>query len=169
MSNSSTTSFDKNADLAAFGLPLDQQLCFALYSTSLAMTKVYRPLLAALGITYPQYLVMLALWEHRELSMGQLCEQVALDSGTLTPLIRKLSALELILRRRNPQDDRSVLITLTARGAALSQKAQAIHDQVACATQCTETQRQALVQSLQSLRAALLETVAAVSPAGLPQ
>ena len=167
MSNISFENVDKNADLAAFGPPLDKQLCFALYSTSLAMTKVYRPLLVALGITYPQYLVMLALWEHRELSMGQLCEQVALDSGTLTPLVRKLGALDLILRRRNPQDDRSVLITLTARGAALSHKAQAVHDQVACATQCTEAQRQSLVQSLQSLRAALLETLAAASRAGL--
>lgn len=157
---------DKNADSDASSLYLDKQLCFALYATSLAMTKVYRPLLSALGITYPQYLVMLALWEHGELSVGQLGKQVALDSGTLVPLIRKLSALELILRRRNPEDDRSVLVTLTPRGSALSQQAHAVHDKVACATQCTEAQRQTLVRSLQNLRASLLETAAALSQDG---
>jgi len=137
-------------------LLLDNQLCFALYATSLAMTKVYRPLLAPLGLTYPQYVVMLALWEHNELSAGQLGERVALDSGTLVPLLRKLVALGLVERRRSPDDDRSVLITLTADGAALRKRAHAVNDQIGCATQCTDAQIKTLLRDLKKLRAALL-------------
>ena len=102
------------------GLFLDNQLCFALYAASLAMTKLYRPLLEPLGLTYPQYIVMLALWEHGELSAGGLGERVALDSGTLVPLIRKLKALGLVERQRSTKDDRSVLISLTPRRSAIA-------------------------------------------------
>ena len=137
-------------------LLLDNQLCFALYATSLAMTKVYRPLLAPLGLTYPQYVVMLALWEHNELTAGQLGERVALDSGTLVPLLRKLVTLGLVERRRSPDDDRSVLITLTADGAALRKRAHAVNDQIGCATQCTDAQIKTLLRDLKKLRAALL-------------
>ena len=146
-----------NADARAraASLFLDNQLCFALYASSLAMTKVYRPLLAPLGLTYPQYIVLLALWEHRELSVGSLGEQVALDSGTLVPLIRKLAAQGLVIRQRSANDDRSVLISLTPTGLALSERAYAVHDQVACTTQRTPAELQALVQSLHSLRIAL--------------
>lgn len=137
------------------GLSLDNQLCFTLYATSLAMTKVYRPLLSRLGLTYPQYVVMLALWETPELSVGALGERVALDSGTLVPLVRKLTALGLAERRRNPADDRSVLISLTPAGRHMSERAHAVHDAVACTTQHTPAQRQALVRSLHGLRVAL--------------
>lgn len=135
---------------------LDNQLCFALYSASLAMTKLYRPLLEPLGLTYPQYIVMLALWEHGELSAGGLGERVALDSGTLVPLIRKLKALGLVERQRSASDDRSVLISLTPAGAQLRERAHAVNEQIGCATQHTSKQRQALAQSLQNLRVALL-------------
>ena len=148
------------------GLFLDNQLCFALYAASLAMTKVYRPLLKPLGLTYPQYIVMLALWEHGELSVGALGERVALDSGTLVPLVRKLVAQGLVERLRSAADDRSVLISLTPAGAQLRERAHAVHDQVACATRCTVPQRQALALSLKDLRAALLDAVAA--PADTP-
>ena len=148
-------------------LQLDEQLCFALYATSLAMTKVYRPLLRTLGLTYPQYLVMLALWQHGELSVGQLGEKVALDSGTLVPLIRKLSALDLLTRHRSPTDDRSVLISLTTQGSALQKQTHSIHKQVSCATQRTDAQRLALVSSLQTLRASLREAAVTVSKAEL--
>ena len=151
------------ADARASSLFLDNQLCFALYATSLAMTKVYRPLLAPLGLTYPQYIVMLALWEHRELTVGKLGEQVALDSGTLVPLIRKLTAQGLVLRQRSASDDRSVLISLTPAGVQMSERAHAVHDQVACTTQRTPTERQAIVRSLHGLRVALLQD-AAVKP-----
>ena len=151
-----------HAPTLAASLFLDNQLCFALYSSSLAMTKVYRPLLAPLGLTYPQYIVLLALWEHRELSVGRLGEQVALDSGTLVALIRKLAAQGLVIRQRSASDDRSVLISLTPAGLALSKRAHAVHDQVACTTQRTPAERQALVQSLHGLRIALR----AIGPAG---
>ena len=139
-------------------LSLDSQLCFMLYATSLAMTKVYRPLLAPLGLTYPQYIVMLALWEHRELSAGALGAKVALDSGTLVPLVRKLTALGFVERHRSPVDDRSVLISLTPAGLKLSKHARAIDKQIACATQCSDAQIQALMRSLKSLRTALLNS-----------
>ena len=140
----------------AAGLFLDNQLCFSLYATSLAMTKVYRPLLAPLGLTYPQYVVMLALWEHGELTAGGLGERVALDSGTLAPLIRKLVSLGLVQRQRSASDDRSVLISLTSAGARMSQRAHGVHAQIACATQCTEAELNVLTRSLQTLRASLL-------------
>ena len=140
----------------AAGLFLDNQLCFSLYATSLAMTKVYRPLLAPLGLTYPQYVVMLALWEHGELTVGGLGERVALDSGTLAPLVRKLVSLGLVQRQRSASDDRSVLISLTSAGARMSQRAHGVHAQIACATQCTEAELNVLTRSLQTLRASLL-------------
>ena len=151
-----------SASARAAGLFLDNQLCFALYAASLAMTKVYRPLLAPLGLTYPQYIVMLALWEHRELSVGRLGEQVALDSGTLVPLIRKLTAQGLVLRQRNAIDDRSVLISLTLAGEQMSERAHSVHELVACTTQRTPAERQALVRHLHGLRVSLVQGVAGV-------
>ncbi len=135
---------------------LDNQLCFALYSASLAMTRVYRPLLKPLGLTYPQYVVMLALWEHGELSVGALGRRVSLDSGTLVPLIRKLSARALVERHRSAVDDRSVLISVTPAGRKLRERAQAVHDRVACAAQCSADRCRELAGELHSLRAALL-------------
>ena len=141
-------------------LLLDHQLCFTLYATSLAMTKVYRPLLAPLGLTYPQYIVMLALW-----ALGA---KVALDSGTLVPLVRKLTALGFVERNRSPVDDRSVLISLTPAGQKLSKRARVVNQQIACATQCTDAQIQLLVRSLKTLRAALQSSAETFLPAPVP-
>lgn len=135
---------------------LDNQLCFALYAASLAMTKVYRPLLARIGLTYPQYVVMLALWECDGLSIGELGERVALDSGTLTPLLKRMQTLGLIERTRSAADERLVLVTLTRSGRELGARASAIQDEVACATACSSRERQSLTQSLHDLRASLL-------------
>ena len=135
---------------------LENQLCFALYAASLAMTKTYRPLLVPLGLTYPQYVVMMALWQHRELAAGELAQTVALDAGTLVPLVRKLIARGLLLRRRSSKDDRLVLISLSPQGRALERRAHAVHSQVACSTQCPAPQRQAMTRQLQALRDALL-------------
>jgi MarR family transcriptional regulator, organic hydroperoxide resistance regulator len=140
---------------SAIDLLLDNQLCFALYAASLAMTKTYRPLLAPLGLTYPQYVVMLALWQHGELTAGALAQAVALDAGTLVPLVRKLVAQGLLDRRRSDVDERVVLITLTPAGRALKRRAQAVHDQIACSTQCSPTELTALTAALQALRSAL--------------
>src|SRR5215212_4007928 len=95
-------------------LLLDNQLCFALYSASLAMTKLYKPLLDELGLTYPQYLAMLVLWEQDGLMVSDLGERLSLDSGTLTPLLKRLESAGLIARIRAVEDERRVLITLTA-------------------------------------------------------
>src|SRR6187431_2340286 len=89
-------------------LLLDNQLCFALYSASLAMTRLYKPLLAELGLTYPQYLAMLVLWERDGLMVSELGERLGLDSGTLTPLLKRLEALELVARIRAVEDERRV-------------------------------------------------------------
>ena len=134
---------------------LDNQLCFALYAASLAMTKTYRPLLAPLGLTYPQYVVMLALWQHGELTAGALAQSVALDAGTLVPLVRKLVTQGLLDRRRSVEDDRVVLISVTPAGQTLKRRAHAVHDQIACSTQCSASQRTALTAALQTLRGAL--------------
>ena len=149
-------------------LHLDHQLCFALYATSLAMTKVYRPLLAALGLTYPQYVVMLALWQHGETAAGALGQRVALDSGTLSPLVRKLVAQGWLQRQRSASDDRSVLISLTAAGAALRDQAHAVHAQVGCATQCSAEQLRSMTDGLHSLRRALMAGPPAAPVAALP-
>lgn len=156
MSSTASRREKPRGDARAAELFLDNQLCFTLYSASLAMTKVYRPLLKPLGLTYPQYVVMLALWEHGELSAGTLGQRVSLDSGTLVPLIRKLVALGLVERVRSAVDDRSVLISPTPAGLRLRARAHAVHEQVRCATLCGAAQLQALTRELQALRAALL-------------
>ena len=137
---------------------LGNQLCFALYAASLAMSKTYRPLLAPLGLTFPQYVVMMALWEHKQLTAGALAQTVALDAGTLVPLVRKLVAQGLLQRERSTEDERSVIISLTPAGKALQKRAHAVYAQAACATQCSLQQRQALTTQLQVLRAALTQS-----------
>ncbi|MBD3679964.1 MAG: MarR family transcriptional regulator [Rhodobacteraceae bacterium] len=94
-------------------------LCFALYSASHAMNRVYRPLLEPLGLTYPQYLVMAALWDEDEKTVKTLGSLVDLDSGTLTPLVKRLEASGLVQRDRNPQDEREVIVSLTDKGRAM--------------------------------------------------
>lgn len=115
-------------------LALDNQFCFALYSASLAMTKTYKPFLDKLGLTYPQYLVMLVLWEQDDVLVKSIGEKLFLDSGTLTPLLKRLEASSLIERTRDEADERQVRITLTKEGRALKKKAQAIPHQVLCAS-----------------------------------
>ena len=107
-------------------LRLDNQLCFALYSTSLTMTKLYRPVLERLGLTYPQYLVMLVLWETEPVSVSQLGERLSLDSGTLSPLLKRLEGAGLVERARSQADERSVEVSLTRQGRALRRRAQAV-------------------------------------------
>jgi MarR family transcriptional regulator, organic hydroperoxide resistance regulator len=113
---------DANANAVCPPLEIDQQLCFALYSTMLGMNKVYRELLKDLDLTYPQYLVMLVLWERDGLTVGEIAQRVFLDSPTVTPLLKRLEAAGLVSRDRSPQDERQVLITLTAAGRALRKR-----------------------------------------------
>ena len=137
-------------------LLLDNQLCFALYSTSLAMTRVYKPLLDALGLTYPQYLAMLVLWEKDGLMVSELGERLYLDSGTLTPLLKRLESSNLISRIRAVEDERRVHITLTAAGRKLKAKAASIPDCILSASQCSLSELTALTQQVQALRGRLL-------------
>ncbi|CZT28118.1 MarR family winged helix-turn-helix transcriptional regulator [Pseudomonas cerasi] len=104
-------------------LLLDNQLCFALYSTSLMMTKVYKPLLQALGLTYPQYLAMMVLWEKDGLTVGDVSTRLLTDPGSLTPLLKRLEGEGFISRTRSKEDERVVLLHLTAQGRELQQKA----------------------------------------------
>lgn len=104
-------------------LRLDQQVCFALYAASRASTSAYREALAAVGLTYPQYLLMLALWEEDGLTIGQLGERMLLDSGTLSPLVTRLETVGLVTRQRASGDARSVAVALTPGGRALREEA----------------------------------------------
>lgn len=115
-------------------LALENQFCFALYSASLAMTKTYKPFLDKLGLTYPQYLVMLVLWQQDDVLVKTIGEKLFLDSGTLTPLLKRLEASSLIERTRDEADERQVRITLTREGRTLKKKAQSIPHQVLCAS-----------------------------------
>ncbi len=113
---------------------LDDHLCFALYSASHAFSRLYRPMLDALGLTYPQYLVMIVLWQQDGCSVGALGERLFLESNTLTPMLKRLEALGFISRSRDPRDERQVLISLTERGRALQAEAAGIP---ACAFEAT--------------------------------
>jgi DNA-binding MarR family transcriptional regulator len=104
-------------------LLLDNQLCFALHSTSLLMTKVYKPLLQALGLTYPQYLAMMVLWEEDGLTVGEISNRLLTDPGSLTPLLKRLEAEGLLSRTRSREDERVVVVELTDAGRALRDKA----------------------------------------------
>ena len=133
-------------------LRLDNQLCFALYSTSLAMTKVYKPLLDRLGLTYPQYLVMLLLWEQDEVKVSALGERLYLDSGTLTPLLKRMQVSGLVVRNRSQEDERRVLISLTDAGRQLKVKAAQVPGCVVSATHVPVSELMAMTQQVQPLR-----------------
>jgi DNA-binding MarR family transcriptional regulator len=112
-------------------LKLETQTCFPLYAVSRLFTKAYQPLLAPLGLTYSQYLVMLLLWEHREIAVKDIGQQLLLDTGTLTPLLKLLEQRGLVSRHRDPRDERSVLIRLLPAGAALYEPARQVPAQLA--------------------------------------
>lgn len=137
-------------------LRLDQQLCFALYSASLAMTKVYKPMLAPLGLTYPQYLVMLLLWEQNDRTVNELGQALHLDSGTLTPLLKRLETQGLLARHRDTLDERRVRVTLSPAGRELKQRASAVPVNMACQLQLDGQEIAALRAQLHALRARLM-------------
>jgi DNA-binding MarR family transcriptional regulator len=136
-------------------LKLDNQLCFAVYSTAHAFNRVYKPLLDALGLTYPQYLVMMVLWERDGQTVSAIGERLILDSGTLTPLLKRLEAAGLVRRSRNPDDERQVNIALTPKGAALRDKARGNPNAILCATGQPAEALLALKDDLLKLRDAL--------------
>lgn len=131
-------------------LLLDNQVCFALHSTSLLMTKVYKPLLQALGLTYPQYLAMLVLWEHDGMTVGEISNRLLTDPGSLTPLLKRLESEGLLNRTRSREDERVVIVQLTDKGRALQGEATRV-------PQCILQASGLKLERLQQLQADLLE------------
>ena len=140
-----------------FPLELDAQLCFALYSTSLAMTKTYKPLLDKVGLTYPQYLTMLVLWESDDLTVKQMAERLSLDSATMTPLLKRLEAQGYVKRVRGIEDERQVHIRLTDAGRALKHAIRDIPGEIYCAAGSDADRLIKLRDDLVQLRASLME------------
>lgn len=147
------------AQTCATGTPdplhLDQQLCFALYAASNRIQRLYRPLLEPLGLTYPQYLVMLVLWQHGRRSVSEVGEALHLDSGTLTPLLKRLETAGLVSRQRCSEDERRVHVDLTAEGRALRKRAIGLPERVGCATRLAPEALLRLRDEVQRLLAAL--------------
>ena len=133
-------------------LLLGNQLCFAVYSTAHAFNRAYKPLLDRLGLTYPQYLVMLVLWERDDVPVKDIGEKLFLDSGTLTPLLKRLEAAHLVRRTRSREDERQVLIALTPQGHALKDKARAVPQSILAASDCSVSELVAMKDEIVALR-----------------
>jgi MarR family transcriptional regulator, organic hydroperoxide resistance regulator len=133
-------------------LRLDNQICFAVYSASHAFNRIYKPLLDRLGLTYPQYLVMLVLWEGDGVAVKAIGERLHLDSGTLTPLLKRLDQAGLVKRTRSSEDERQVLIDLTSAGQALKEKARAVPPSILAASQCSVAELTAMKDEIVALR-----------------
>ncbi|AKS05583.1 MarR family winged helix-turn-helix transcriptional regulator [Pseudomonas trivialis] len=140
-------------------LMLDNQLCFALHSTSLLMTKVYKPLLQALGLTYPQYLAMMVLWEEDGLTVGEISSRLLTDPGSLTPLLKRLEVEGLLSRTRSREDERVVVVELTDAGRALQDKAMGIPQCILGASGLELDQLRKLQGDLITLRANLQASI----------
>ncbi len=139
-------------------LALDNQFCFALYSASLAMTKTYKPILDKIGLTYPQYLVMMVLWQRDNILVKDIGESLFLDSGTLTPLLKRLEVAGILIRTRDEQDERQVRITLTPAGRHLKKAAKEIPLQIMCASGQTKEVLISLREQLSEIRDDLTES-----------
>jgi len=130
---------------------LDDRLCLALYAASRAMTARYRPILSRLSLTYPQYLVMVFLWELGPATLGDIGERLHLESSTLSPMLKRLEALDLVTRKRNPEDERSVTVDLTAKGRALKSRAVEIPAEISKAVGLSDSEQRQLVIELRAL------------------
>ncbi|MFI8010558.1 MarR family winged helix-turn-helix transcriptional regulator [Acinetobacter sp. ABJ_C4_1] len=133
-------------------LKLENQLCFLIYSTNLALNQLYRKLLTPLGITYPQYLVMLVLWEKDEVTVSEIGNKLFLESSTLTPILKKLEAIQLVNRTRSKEDERQVIITLSEKGKILKEQAVNIPAHILEASSCDMTTLLDLKDQLTQLR-----------------
>ena len=144
---------------------LDAQLCFALHAASRAFDGVYRVLLREFGLTYPQYLVLLVLWEHGELSVKNLGAKLRLDSGTLSPLLKRLEAAGWVERRRAVDDERSVVVSLTGAGGTLKERVMQVRTGAGVAIGMDQKEAEALRSRLVELTKSLDETVAGLASA----
>lgn len=141
--------------MAQSALPLDDQLCFALYGASMAVGRTYKPLLDGLGITYPQYLVLAALWERDELSVGAIAERLMLESSTVTPLLKRLAEAGFVRRERNPDNERQVIVRLTEAGRAMRQRTSCLGEALLGASGLMEERLRQLNRDVRALRDAL--------------
>ncbi len=142
-------------------LKIDNFVCFALYSAGHAFTRLYKPLLEPLGLTYPQYLVMAVLWENDGRTVGEIGEKLLLESSTLTPLLKRLETAGMLRRTRDRDDERVVRIQLTPEGAALKQKAVSIPQAIGCSTSLSIPEVMKLTDDIKALRKKLLDAQAA--------
>ena len=142
-------------------LKIDNFVCFALYSAGHAFTRLYKPLLEPLGLTYPQYLVMAVLWENDGRTVGEIGEKLLLESSTLTPLLKRLETAGLVRRTRDRDDERVVRIQLTPEGTALKQKAVGIPQAIGCSTSLSIPEVMKLTDDIKALRKKLLDAQAA--------
>jgi len=147
---------NKTAKIAP--LALDSQLCFALYSTNLVLNKVYRKLLKPFDLTYPQYLVMLVLWETDAVTVSEIGARLFLDSATLTPLLKRLESAGFVTRTRAAGDERQVIVALSDHGRALKAKAKVIPEGLFCATGCTLDELLSMKSSIEALRTNLMRS-----------
>ncbi|APO73929.1 MarR family transcriptional regulator protein [Rhizobium etli 8C-3] len=145
----------KTMDIPQEERRLEKQLCFAVYATAHAFTRAYKPILDKVGLTYPQYLVMLVLWEKAELPVKTIGEQLDLDSGTLSPLLKRLEQTGLIKRTRDARDERQVIVSLTPKGRSMKSEAAMIMAAIGQAAGCTLEEMAQIRGSLQKLRANL--------------
>ena len=145
-------------------VPMEDQLCFTVCSTSMAIQRSYKPLLDALGVTYPQYLVMNVLWREDGRTVGDIAEELALEPSTMTPLLKRLETAGLVQRARNPRNERQVLITLTKAGAALRERAGCLGEALLNASGRTGVELGALNVQLKGLRDAVYESLAGRGP-----
>ncbi|ACS99813.1 MarR family winged helix-turn-helix transcriptional regulator [Paenibacillus sp. JDR-2] len=140
-----------NQDSQGPHIPLDAHLCFSLYACSRAIFRMYRPLLDDLDLTYPQYLVLLALWEHETMSVKDISEQLVLDSGTLTPMLKRMEAAGLVRRERSKEDERVLHIRITDKGIALKDQSMCVPRSLLEASGMTETEIGVLNGTIQKL------------------
>lgn len=141
-------------------IPLDNQLCFSLYATTIAINRTYKPMLDELGITYPQYLVLSTLWEEDGQTIGAIAHRLALEASTITPLVKRLELAGFLGRKRNPADERQVQVRLTAKGRDLQAETGCLTDTLLRRSGMTVEQLVALNQQVQALRDALVEPAA---------
>ncbi|KHL25455.1 MarR family transcriptional regulator [Croceibacterium mercuriale] len=151
---------------AAGPVPLEDQLCFAVYTTGIAIQRMYKPLLDRLGLTYPQYLVLNVLWRSDGRTVGGLADELALESSTLTPLLKRLEAAGLLRRTRNPQNERQVVVTLTPEGQALRARAGCLGDALLTASGETPAALADLNRQIRQLGTAVYGHMADHAPAG---
>lgn len=147
------------ADKRKSPLPLDDQLCYAIYSAGMAIQRTYKPLLDDLGLTYPQYLVLNVLWRDGEQTVGSIAGRLGLESSTLTPLLKRLETAKLVQRKRNPLSEREVVVSVTAKGAALQGKAACLGEALVTASGQPLQQLIKLKEDVKRLRDAIYQSI----------